>query len=138
MTKKSPRSNSYSVWRWKEEGIRTWPLINSKSASDLDPENESLKEKKESVIASLSSGSRYDYLLNMKLVTSEQLQKALALSKKARKSVEFVLIDQFKVKKEDVGKSLSLFYDCPFVSFDPKKDAPVELIANLKKAFLLA
>ncbi len=108
-----------------------------KIASDLDPENENLKEKLESMIASLSSGSRYDYLLNMKLVTSEQLKKALALSKKARKSVEFILIDQFKVKKEAVGKSLSLFYGCPFVSFDPKKDAPVELIANLKKAFLL-
>ena len=108
-----------------------------KMASALDPENKSLKEKQESMIASLSSGSRYDYLLNMKLVTSEQLQKALALSKKARKSVEFILIDQFKVKKEEVGKSLSLFYGCPFVSFDPKFDAPVELISNLKKAFLL-
>ena len=108
-----------------------------KIASELDPENKSLKEKKESIIASLSSGSRYDYLLNMKLVTSEQLQKALALSKKARKSVEFILTDRFKVKKEAVGKSLSLFYGCPFMSFDPKKDAPVELITNLKKAFLL-
>ncbi len=108
-----------------------------KTVSKLDPENKKVKEKHDLVMESLSTGSRYDYLLNAKLVTSEQLQKALALSKKARKSVEFILIDQFKVKKEDVGKSLSLFFACPFVAFDSRMVAPVELIGNLKKAFLL-
>ena len=108
-----------------------------KAASDVDPEDMAIKDKLESLMSSLSSGSRYDYLLNMKIVTSEQLQKALALSKRAKRSVEFILIDQFKVKKEDVGKSLSLFYGCPFVGFDPKVAVPVELINNLKKSFLL-
>jgi len=108
-----------------------------KAASDMDPQNKAFHEKIDVLMTNLSSGSRYGYLLNMKIVTSEQLQKALALSKKARKSVEFILTDQFKIKKEDVGKSLSLFYGCPFVSFDPKVDVPIELISNLKKSFLL-
>jgi len=105
--------------------------------ADIEPEDMAIKDKIESLISSLSSGSRYDYLLNMKIVTSEQLQKALALSKRAKRSVAFILIDQFKIKKEDVGKSLSLFYGCPFVGFDPKVAVPVELINNLKKSFLL-
>ncbi len=108
-----------------------------KEAYELDPEDASVKAKMDQIMAGLSSGSRYDYLLNMKLVDSEQLQKALALSKKVRKSVEFILMDQFKVKKEDVGKSLSLYYGCPFVSFNPDVGVPVELISNLKKSFLL-
>ncbi|SPD72339.1 General secretion pathway protein E family protein [uncultured Desulfobacterium sp.] len=107
------------------------------SALTLDPENTAAKNKLDTLMTSLASGSRYDYLLNMKLVTKESLQKALDLSKKARRSVEHILIEQFKVKKEDVGKSLSLYYGCPFVSFDPKITVPVELIRNLKKAFLL-
>ncbi|MBW2488879.1 MAG: type II/IV secretion system protein, partial [Deltaproteobacteria bacterium] len=71
------------------------------------------------------------------LVTTNQLQDALAISKKAAKSVEFVLTDRFKVKKEEVGKSLSLFYGVPFRSFDPEVSVPVELTNNLKKSFLL-
>jgi len=107
------------------------------SAGDLDPKNGEIKNKISSVIASISSGSKYDYLLNQKMVNTEQLQKALALSKKTRKSVEWILIEQFKVKKEAVGKSLSFFYGCPFRIYDPELPKPIELIGNLKKTFLL-
>jgi len=58
-----------------------------------------------------------DYLIKENLVTTEQLQEALAISKKTNKSVEFVLIDRFKIDKKQVGKSLSLFYGCPFKNF---------------------
>ena len=121
----------------EKEGHKDLAVDLFKEASKIDPENKAVEEKIEDLIADLSSGSRYDYLLNMKIVTSDQLKRALALSKKARKSVEFILTDQFRIKKEDVGKSLSLFYGCPFVSFDSKVDVPIELISNLKKSFLL-
>jgi len=41
------------------------------------------------------------------------------------------------LKKSDIGKSLSLFYRCPFKEFDPEVPVPVELLGNLKKPFLL-
>lgn len=121
----------------EKEGHKDLAIDLLNEAAGMDPRNKAIDDKLNELMADLSSGSRYDYLLNMKIVTSEQLQKALAFSKKARKSVEFALIDQFKIKKEEVGKSLSLFYGCPFVSFDSKVDVPVELIRNLKKSFLL-
>ncbi|MDA8404904.1 MAG: GspE/PulE family protein, partial [Desulfobacteraceae bacterium] len=65
------------------------------------------------------------------------LQKALGLSKKMKKSVELVLMEQFKTSKDDIGKSLSAYYNCPFKVFDPKMQVPYELISNLKKPFLL-
>ncbi|RLB29653.1 MAG: type II/IV secretion system protein, partial [Deltaproteobacteria bacterium] len=108
-----------------------------RSAENMDPANVEIKDRLSSLVGSLVSGSRYDYLITKKMVTAEQLQKALAISKKTRKSVEFVLIDHFKVNKEEVGKSLSLFYNCPFKSFDPGTPIPVELIRNMKKSFLL-
>lgn len=108
-----------------------------KSAGEMDPENGEIKDKLNSVLANLAYRSRYDYLINEKVVTIEQLQKALAISKKMEKSVEFILIEQFKIKKEEVGKSLSLFYGCHFKNFDPEVPIPVELISNLKKSFLL-
>jgi type II secretory ATPase GspE/PulE/Tfp pilus assembly ATPase PilB-like protein/tetratricopeptide (TPR) repeat protein len=108
-----------------------------RSAENMDPENVEIKDKLSSLTASLVSGSRYDYLIKNKIVTADQLQKALAISKKMKKSVEFVLIDHFKADKEEVGKSLSFFYNCPFKSFGPEVPIPVELISNLKKSFLL-
>ncbi|MFH1935536.1 MAG: GspE/PulE family protein [Pseudomonadota bacterium] len=100
-------------------------------------DDKEIKDKRDLAASSLPSGSRYGYLLNNKIVTADQLQKALVISKKINKTVEFVLIDHFKVRKEEVGKSLSLFHDCPFKSFDPDVPIPVELTRNLKKSFLL-
>jgi type II secretory ATPase GspE/PulE/Tfp pilus assembly ATPase PilB-like protein len=108
-----------------------------RSALEADPKNKKIEQKIEQLVSKLYSGSRYDYLLRNKRVTSDQLRTALSLSKKTKKSVEHLLIEQFNVPKKEVGKSLSLYYKCPFRSFDPKTEVPVELIGNLKKSFLL-
>jgi len=107
------------------------------TAGKIDSHNAEIARKLESVKSSLSTSSRYDYLLRNKLVTTNQLQEALAISKKIGKSVEFVLTDRFSVKKDEVGKSLSLFYGIPFRKFDPETPVPIELINKLKKSFLL-
>ena len=67
----------------------------------------------------------------------DQLQKALAISKKTKESVEHVLIRNFEIDRESVGKSLSNCYGYPFRSYDPELSTPVELLKNLKKTFLL-
>ena len=107
------------------------------TANKIDPLNQEISSKIESLKSSMSTSSRYDYLLRNEMVTTNQLQDALAISKKAGKSVEFVLTDRFKVKKDEVGKSLSLYHGLPFRSFDPEVMVPIELTNNLKKSFLL-
>jgi type II secretory ATPase GspE/PulE/Tfp pilus assembly ATPase PilB-like protein len=107
------------------------------NAVKIDPNNAEIAHKLEALQSSISTSSRYDYLLRNKMVTTNQLQEALAISKKIGKSVEFVLIDRFKVGNDEVGKSLSLFYGTPFRGFDPETPVPVELINKLKKSFLL-
>jgi len=121
----------------EKRGEKELALDLYRSAKEIDPDDKEVKKKLDSIIASLSSGSKYDYLLNQKMVTPEQLHKALGLSKKMKKSVEFILIEYFRVEKEDLGKSLSLFYGCPFRTYDPALPTPVELIRSLKKPFLL-
>jgi type II secretory ATPase GspE/PulE/Tfp pilus assembly ATPase PilB-like protein len=107
------------------------------TAAKVDPKNEEITSRLDSLKSSFSTSSRYDYLLKNKLVTTNQLQEALTICKKIGKSVEFVLTDRFQVNKEEVGKSLSLFYGCPFRNFDPEAHVPGELITKLKKSFLL-
>jgi type II secretory ATPase GspE/PulE/Tfp pilus assembly ATPase PilB-like protein len=108
-----------------------------KSASELDPSEPQLASRISALDAKLSSNSRYDYLLRNKRVATNQLQEALAIARKINKSVEFVLVDRFKVDPQEMGRSLSLFFGCPFREFDPDMPVPFELTNNLKKSFLL-
>ncbi len=121
----------------EKKGYQDLALDVYKATAEIDPENKHIKQKIDQIISKLTPASRYDYLLYKGLVTPEQLQKALSASKSTKKSVEFILTQQFRLKKEDIGKSLSVFYGCPFKEFDPKVPVPVELIGNLKKPFLL-
>jgi len=106
------------------------------AAAEIDPANPEIIDKINALKAKTSSSSRYDYLLRNKIVTTNQLQEALAIAKKINKSVEFVLVDRFRVKAAEVGKSLSLFFGCPFQEFDLELQVPFELISKLKKSFL--
>ncbi|TWI74336.1 type II secretory ATPase GspE/PulE/Tfp pilus assembly ATPase PilB-like protein [Desulfobotulus alkaliphilus] len=81
--------------------------------------------------------SRYAYLLEKNLVTAEKLQQALAIAKTRKKSVESVLMEEFRISKANVSESLKLFYNVPFKDFDPKIPVPHELVQKLKKTFLL-
>lgn len=107
------------------------------SVQRIDPIYPKIKEQLESIQPEKRFDSRYDYMLRNDIVTTEQLQNSLSMAKKSRKSVEAVLIEQFKISKEDIGKSLSAYYNCPFKTFDPKLPVPYELLSNLKKPFLL-
>ncbi|MFH2044970.1 MAG: GspE/PulE family protein [Pseudomonadota bacterium] len=108
-----------------------------KEATDLDPNNAEASKKLNAMLSNSSNNSKFDLLLSSSLVTQDQLQKALDLSKKTGKSIESVLIETFNIEKQDIGKSLSLYYNCPFKSFDPSLPVPIELIGKLKKSFLL-
>jgi type II secretory ATPase GspE/PulE/Tfp pilus assembly ATPase PilB-like protein len=107
------------------------------TAAQLDPKNTEIKDRLNSLAAQFATGSKYDYLLKNKLVTTEQLLQALAQAKKAKQSVEHVLVNQFKVSKQEVGQSLTDCYRHPFKAYDPETAPPVELLRNLKKTFLL-
>lgn len=97
---------------------------------------ESIKSKLKLIAAKVKGGSKYSYLLEVCL-TKEQLQQAIKRANKEDKSVEYVLIKYFNIPKEEVGKSLSIFYDCKFVPFSKEYKPPLDLIHNLKKDYLI-
>jgi len=107
------------------------------SVKKIDPGYEGLHTRTELLQSGRAYDSRYSYLIESKLVTTTQLQNALAISKKTKKSVETVLMEQNRIEKEEIGKSLSLFFKCPFISFNPDMPVPYELLTKLKQSFLL-
>ena len=108
-----------------------------KAAIKANPADTEIRKRLDGLTASLSSKSKYDYLMQKNLVDTDQLQKAFALSKKMNKSVEFVLTAQYGIGKSDIGKSFSAYYGCPFREYDPNVAVPHELLSNLKEAFLI-
>ena len=107
------------------------------SVKDINPEYTDIDTKISSLQAVRSFDSRYSYLLESKKVSAIQLQNALSLSKKAKMSVELALMENFRIDKEEIGKSLSYFYKCPFKTFDPEMPIPHELLTRFKKAYLI-
>ncbi len=107
------------------------------SVKKVDPEYEGIQTRTELLQSGRTYDSKYSYLLESKLVTTSQLQNALAISKKTKRSVEYVLMEQNRIEEEKIGKSLSLFFKCPFVAFSPDMPVPYELLTKLKQSFLL-
>ena len=60
-------------------------LENYKRANKLNPADSSIKKRMDSVAATFTTGSKYDYLLREKMVTTDQLQKAFANTIKSTK-----------------------------------------------------
>ncbi len=100
------------------------------------PDDKEIQKRLEQVRSRVSSGSKYDYLLRQNIVSTDQLQQSASLSKQTRKSVEAVLIENYGVSKDDIGKSFSQFYGCAFKSYQEDFPTPYELLGNLKKTFL--
>ncbi|VFQ46696.1 GspE/PulE family protein [Desulfoluna butyratoxydans] len=103
----------------------------------LDSGYTGLEAQIEGIKGSRSYESRYGYLLDTDQVNTAQLQNALNLARKTGKSCESILIEDMYVDKEELGKSLSYYYECPFVEFGTDIPIPVELLGKLKKSFLI-
>ncbi len=80
--------------------------------------------------------TKFDYLLGQHRVTQEELNSAIAESRRRQTDVESILIEQYKVPKAELGISLSQFYRCPFVDFDDKVIPPPDLMKDLKLEYL--
>ncbi len=80
--------------------------------------------------------SPYDHLVRGGLVSSEQLDQAVLQGQKNGLSPEHVLVQQLGVPKEEVGRSLSEFYRCPFMAFTPDLPRPEELVGRFAVDFL--
>ncbi len=73
------------------------------------------------------AGGRYTYLLNTGVISYQDLQEAMRVAKKENLRMDDVLVDRFKVNKQELGRSLQEYYDTEFVPFDQSFVAPFEL-----------
>jgi hypothetical protein len=80
--------------------------------------------------------NKYAHLLQTGIVDEEDLRKASEIAVTTGQSVEAALINHFSVTKNDIGKSLSTYYGCQFIAFDPDIPIATELFQDLHKSLL--
>ncbi len=82
--------------------------------------------------------TKFDHLVSTGIITQEELNRAVTEAREQQKAVETVLMAKYKIAKSEIGKSLSLFYNCPFVENEGKIFIPPELIKNINPSYLKA
>jgi type II secretory ATPase GspE/PulE/Tfp pilus assembly ATPase PilB-like protein len=80
--------------------------------------------------------TRFDYLIDNNIITEKELERAIAMARDQKISIESVFINDMKVKKEEVGRSLSEFFNCDYVPFNSNHPIPFDLLAKLKQVYL--
>jgi len=80
--------------------------------------------------------TKFDYLLENHLITQKELNNAIADARKGKRSIPEVLMKDLKIKKGEIGKSLSRYYKIPFIEFNSRIPIPGELLAGVKVPFM--
>lgn len=80
--------------------------------------------------------TKYDYLITNNIITDKDLEKAMNDARKLKKHVETLLMSDYHVSKDDIGKSLSDFFKTRFIAYDEKMVIPGQLLKGLKVNFL--
>ncbi|MEW6408499.1 MAG: GspE/PulE family protein [Nitrospirota bacterium] len=80
--------------------------------------------------------TKFDYLISQNIINENDLKEAMAKAREKSRDIEAILMEDYKVKKSDIGTSLSQFYGCRFVEFSNTMIIPRELIKGLSPAYL--
>ena len=132
---------------FKKYVIGVLQLINKKTGKrfTLDDQNSAAEMTKVLGIAFFNhkklsqkktAPTKFDYLLNNNFITLKELEQAIIKSRERKESIESIFINEMKIKKTDVGRSLGEFYNCEYVPYDSSFPIPGDLLAKLKQVYL--
>jgi len=120
-------------------------LINKKTGGDYDrSDEEHIKELAKTIGIALYNRKRvvkgninkFNHLLENYIITQKELKKAMVDAKKENASIESFLIKKMKISKNDIGKSLSRYYNVQFVEYNQNTAIPGDLLKGLKIPFI--
>ena len=80
--------------------------------------------------------TKFDLLVANNRITQNELDNAIAESRKGISDFESILIEKYKVPKLEIGKSLAQFHKCPYIEYSDRTIVDVELLKNLNVDYL--
>jgi len=80
--------------------------------------------------------TKFDLLVSNSRITQNELDNAIAESRKGTNDLEGILIEKYKVPKSDIGKSLAQFFKCPYIEYSERTIVDDQLLKNLNIDYL--
>jgi type II secretory ATPase GspE/PulE/Tfp pilus assembly ATPase PilB-like protein len=80
--------------------------------------------------------SKYDQLVKDAVMSSAELDLATRSARRKGVGLEDVLIDEFQVKLQSLGKALASFFGVEYEPFKPERIKPSDLLKNLKRDYV--
>lgn len=80
--------------------------------------------------------TKFDLLVSNSRITQNDLDNAIAESRKGTSDLESILIEKYKVPKIDIGKSLAQYFKCPYIEYSERTLVDIELLKNLNVDYL--
>ncbi|MBA5865580.1 MAG: GAF domain-containing protein [Nitrospira sp. CR1.3] len=87
-------------------------------------------------VATKKNPTKFDLLVTNNRISQNELDNAIAESRKGTSDLESILIEKYKVPKPDIGKSLAQFHKCPYIEYSERTIVDVELLKNLNVDYL--
>ena len=81
--------------------------------------------------------SKYDGLLADGLLSEDELNQCIQEAREEGRPVEHLLISKFKIKPQQIGPSLSKFFNVPYEPFNPGRIRAEMLQGALKREFVV-
>jgi len=78
----------------------------------------------------------FDLLIDQGFIRQADLVKAIQDSLNERTDLEGVLIEKYRVPKAALGKTLSRYFDCPYIPYDERTIADPKLVRDLSHDYL--
>jgi hypothetical protein len=80
--------------------------------------------------------TKFDRLVTNNRITQNELDQAIAESRKGVSDFESILIERYKVPKLEIGKSLAQFHKCPYIEYTDRTIVDIEHLKNLNVYYL--
>ena len=78
----------------------------------------------------------FDYLVQTKKVSLDKIDELKQIAAGQRVSIPHLLVNDLKLSPEEVGTSLELYYQVPFLKYDPDHELPLALMKKLNLTYL--
>lgn len=83
-----------------------------------------------------STQGPYDYLVQKGKISSVELEDVANKASLYGGSVSRVLMEEYNIEADLIGKSLEYYYRVPYMKYDPEHELPVDLLENIGISYL--
>jgi type II secretory ATPase GspE/PulE/Tfp pilus assembly ATPase PilB-like protein len=88
-------------------------------------------------VTTKKTSTKFDLLVTNGKITQNELDNAIAEARKSISSdLESILIEKYKVPKQEIGKSIAQFHKCPYIEYSERTLVDIELLRNLNVDYL--